>query len=286
MSPPGTGAGPDRIRAAFAAASRERRAAFIAYVVAGYPSAHEAVDVAEAALQAGADVLEIGIPFSDPMADGPVIAAASRAALAAGGGLQSAVDLAGALRARGARQPILAMSYLNPLLAHGTGRALEALAGAGIDGLIVPDLPVGEDPSFERAAAASGLGISFLVAPNTPPGRMDEAVVASTAFLYVVPLLGVTGAREELAAGAVELIVRIRRAARGRAPVVAGFGISTPSQVERLAEVADGVVVGSALVRALDGAAGNGKGAARVRALVQELSAAARTAPLVVEAVR
>jgi tryptophan synthase alpha chain len=280
VSAPGDGAGPNRIRAAFAATAQRGRAAFIAYVVAGYRSKEEAVSVAEAALQTGADILEIGIPFSDPMADGPVIAAASRAALAAGGGLHSAVDLAKAVRSRGATQPILAMSYLNPLLAHGADRALMALAAAGIDGLIVPDLPVGEDPSFERAAAAHGLGISFLVAPNTAANRLEEAVLASTAFLYVVPLLGVTGARDDLAEGAVELVERVRGAAHGRAPVVAGFGISAPSQVARLAEVADGVVVGSALVRALAGATGNDTGAARVRALVQELTAATRTAPL------
>jgi tryptophan synthase alpha chain len=279
------GAGPGRIRAAFAAAADEHRAAFIAYVVAGYPSPTDAVDVAEAALLGGADVLEIGIPFSDPMADGPVIAAASRAALAAGGGVHSAVDLARALRDRGARQPILAMSYLNPLLARGTGQALEALAAAGIDGLIVPDLPVGEDPSFERAAAASGLGVSFLVAPNTPPDRLEEAAAASTAFLYVVPLLGVTGAREELAEGAVELITRIRRSARGRVPVVAGFGISAAPQVARLADVADGVVVGSALVRAVAYPSREG-GAGRVRALVHELSTATRAAPVAAEAIR
>jgi tryptophan synthase alpha chain len=279
MSVSASGAGPDRIRAAFVAARNDHRAAFIAYVVAGYPSEDEAVEVAEAALQSGADMLEIGIPFSDPMADGPVIAAASRAALAGGGGLHSAVDLARTLRARGARQPILAMSYLNPLLAHGTGQALEALAAAGINGLIVPDLPVGEDPAFERAAAVAGLGASFLVAPNTPPDRLEEAVNASTAFLYVVPLLGVTGARDELADGAVELIVRIRQAARGRAPVVAGFGISAASQVAPLAEVADGVVVGSALVKAVATPNGDG-GAARVRALVRKLSAATRATPV------
>lgn len=285
MNVRGTGAGPGRIRAAFAAAGDERRAAFIAYVVAGYPSADDAVGVAEGALLGGADILEIGIPFSDPMADGPVIAAASRAALSAGGGLHSAVELASALRARGARQPILAMSYLNPLLAHGAGQALQDLAAAGVDGLIVPDLPVGEDPSFERTAASNGLGISFLVAPNTPPSRLEAAVISSTAFLYVVPLLGVTGVREDLADGAVELIVRIRKAARGRVPVVAGFGISATSQVARLAEVANGVVVGSALVRALASPNGDG-GAVRVRALVRELSAATRTAAATAEAIR
>jgi tryptophan synthase alpha chain len=286
MSVPGIGVGPDRIRSAFDAAGEERRAAFIAYVVAGYPSPDEAITVAEAALQAGADILEIGIPFSDPMADGPVIAAASRAALAAGGGLHSAVDLARTLRGRGAKQPILAMSYLNPLLAHRADQALGALAAAGIDGLIVPDLPVGEDPTFERAAAASGLGISFLVAPNTAPARVEMAVLASSAFLYVVPLLGVTGARDSLADGAVELILRTRQAARGRAPVVAGFGISAASQVARLAAVADGVVVGSALVGALAGGNSDGNGTERVRELVHELRAATRTAPLVAGAIQ
>jgi tryptophan synthase alpha chain len=282
------GAGPasGRIRSAFATASQQHRAAFIAYLVAGYPSADEAVGVAEAALRGGADILEIGIPFSDPMADGPVIAAASRASLASGGGLESAVGLARAIRERGAVKPLLVMSYLNPLLAHGTDQALAALAAAGVDGLIVPDLPVGEDPVFERAAAAHGLAISFLVAPNTPPSRLEEAVTASSAFLYVVPLLGVTGARDSLADGAVELIVRIREAARGRAPVVAGFGISAASQVARLAEVADGLVVGSALVRALTNQNGHGDGAARVGALVRELSAATRTPGSAREALR
>jgi tryptophan synthase alpha chain len=284
MSMGGAGPASNRIRAAFDAASQRHRAAFIAYLVAGYPSASEAIDVAQAALQSGADILEIGIPFSDPMADGPVIAAASRASLASGGGLASAVALASALRERGATQPLLAMSYLNPLLAHGADRALGALAAAGVDGLIVPDLPVGEDPAFERAVAAHGLAISFLVAPNTPPSRLEEAVAASSAFLYVVPLLGVTGARDSLADGAVELIGRVRAAARGRAPVVAGFGISAASQVARLAQVADGLVVGSALVRALTNQNGHGDGAARVGALVRELSAATRISQPAVEA--
>jgi tryptophan synthase alpha chain len=282
------GAGPasNRIRAAFDAASKRHRAALIAYLVAGYPSAAEAIDVAQATLQSGADILEIGIPVSDPMADGPVIAAASRASLASGGGLQSAVGLARALRERGATQPLLAMSYLNPLLAHGTDQALAALATAGVDGLIVPDLPVGEDTAFERAAAAHGLAISFLVAPNTPLSRLEQAVTASSAFLYLVPLLGVTGARDSLADGAVELIGRVRAAAQGRAPVVAGFGISAASQVARLAQVADGLAVGSALVRALTNQNGHGDGAARVGALVRKLSAATRTSVSAREALR
>jgi len=264
----------DRTGAAFAQARAQGRAAFIAYLVAGYPTPDVALSAAQAALDAGADILEIGVPFSDPMADGPVIAAASRASLEQGGGLDAAVELAARLRYRGARQPLMAMSYLNPLLARGTDQALGALAGAGVDGLIIPDLPVGEDPAFERMVAGKGLRISFLVAPNTADDRVEEALSASTAFVYVVPLFGVTGARESLAEGAAELVDRIAGASGGRTPIVAGFGISDSRQVSRLAAVADGVVVGSVLVRALGDR--NGDGISRVRTLVAELSVATR----------
>jgi tryptophan synthase alpha chain len=264
--------GSARIRAAFAGARGEGRAAFIGYVVAGYPTQKIAAEAARAVLDAGADILEIGVPFSDPMADGPLIAAASRVSLEAGGGLQAAVQLAGQLRSDGMDQPLMVMSYLNPLLAHGMEEALEAFSAAGVDGLIVPDLPVDEDPAFERAVADHGLGISFLVAPNTPRDRLERAVLGSTAFVYVVPLFGVTGARDTLATAAPALIDRIATASAGRAPVAAGFGISAPDQVAQLAAVADGVVVGSALVRAL--ADENGDGLARLRALVTELRAA------------
>jgi tryptophan synthase alpha chain len=274
----------DRIAAAFARARAEGRAAFVAYLVAGYPTPDLAAAAAMAALEAGADILEIGVPFSDPMADGPVIAAASRASLASGGGLHAASDLARQLRSRGMQQPLLAMSYLNPLLARGTGAALADLAAAGVDGLIVPDLPVGEDPTFERTAADSGLRIAFLVAPNTSPARLEQAVTASTAFLYVVPLFGVTGAREDLAAGAVELIDRVARMSDGRAPVVAGFGLASVSQVSRLGAVADGVVVGSALVRAL--ADGSGDAVGRLRMLVSELSRATTRHPISTAGIR
>lgn len=264
--------GPDRIRAAFARAMAEHRAAFIAYVLAGYPTPEVAARAAEVVLDAGADILEIGVPFSDPMADGPVIAAASRVSLEGGGGLQAALDLASRLRSSGVDQPLMAMSYLNPLLAHGARAALDAFVAAGIDGLIVPDLPVGEDPAFERAAADLDLGISFLVAPNTDRDRMERAVSGSTAFVYAVPLFGVTGAREQLADAGPELIARVAATSAGRAPVAAGFGISVPGQVALLAAIADGVVVGSALVSAL--AAGNGDGIGRLGALVTELRAA------------
>ena len=168
------------------------------------------------------------------------------------------------------------MSYLNPLIAHGTGHALDELAAAGVDGLIVPDLPADEDPAFEREVAERGLRIAFLVAPNTPKRRVERAIEASTAFLYVVPLLGVTGARNSLADGAVELVGDVRTIAAGRVPIVAGFGISSARQVAEMGEAADGVVVGSALVQALSGE--DHGGVERVGSLVAELTG--RTPPL------
>jgi tryptophan synthase alpha chain len=260
--------GAAHLRAAFKSAADADRAAFVAYVMSGFPTETDAIEAGSAALRCGADILEIGVPFSDPMADGPVIAEAGRVALAGGGGFDSAVRMLAALRSRGHEQPILAMTYLNPLLALGDGVGLQRLAEAGADGLIVPDLPAGEMPQFERAAAASGLALSFLVAPNTSAARLEAAIQASTGFLYVVPLFGVTGAREHVAAGAAELLARIHVAAAGRVPVAAGFGLSWAQQVHELGAVADGVIVGSALVAALrDG----GPGA--VGPLVQRLAA-------------
>lgn len=249
--------GPERIRHAFAAASADGRTALIAYILSGYPTEADGLEAAEAALDAGADLLEVGVPFSDPLADGPTIADAGRVALAAGGGLPSAQRLVASLRERGHRVPILVMSYLNPLLAAGEHETLQALRASGADGLIVPDLPAGASPRLERLAASLGLAMAFLVAPNTSTTRIDRAVVASTGFLYVVPLFGVTGARDAVASGAAELIRSIRSRAAGRVPVAAGFGLGTAAQVAELAPAADGLIIGSALVAAMrDGGAG------------------------------
>ncbi len=261
--------GAARVRAAFSSATDAGRSAFVAYVMAGFPADVSATDAGEAALRCGADILEVGVPFSDPLADGPVIAEAARVALSHGGGFDSAVRMIRSLRERGLDQPILAMTYLNPLLAVGADVALRRLAEAGCDGLILPDLPAGEMPGFERSAADHGLALTFLVAPNTAPARMEAAINASTGFLYIVPLLGVTGARDRLADGATALLVRTREAAGGRLPVAAGFGISTPEQARALADVADGIVVGSALVAAMRDAGSNAVGN-----FVTELSAA------------
>jgi tryptophan synthase alpha chain len=264
-----TDRGPAAIRRAFDTADRDGRTALVCYLMAGYPSEADALAAGEAALASGADLLEVGVPFSDPLADGPTVADAGRAALQAGSGLPSAVRLVAALRAAGHEQPILVMTYLNPLLAAGERATLRAVADAGADGLIVPDLPAGGMSQLERLAAELGLAMTFLVAPNTADDRVLAAVTASTGFVYVVPLLGVTGAREAVAAGAVDLLSRVRGLAAGRRPVAAGFGISTPEQLARLAPVTDGVVIGSALVAALrDG------GVSALAGLVGRLSAA------------
>lgn len=263
--------GPQRIRAGFDAAAADRRTALIAYILSGFPSDKNALAGAEAALESGADMLEIGVPFSDPMADGPTIADAGRVALATGGGLASARRLVAALRRRGHRQPLMVMTYLNPLLAAGEGPTLRSLRDAGADGLIVPDLPARASPRTERLADSIGLAISFLVAPNTAGARLDAAIAASTGFVYVVPLFGVTGTRESVASGAAALVASIRDRAAGRVPVAAGFGIGTAGQVAELAAAADGLVVGSALVAAIrDG------GPAALGVLIRELAGGVR----------
>jgi len=259
--------GASRVRAAFAGADAAGRTALIAYLVAGHPDDQTSLAAATAALDGGADVLEIGIPFSDPVADGPVIAAAGQAAVAAGGGLASAGRLIAALRAAGRKEPLLAMGYMNPLVAQGARTALDDLASAGADALIIPDLPAGEDTQLERLVAHAGLGICFLVSPNTLPPRVERAIRASTAFLYVVPLFGVTGARDQVATTALPFLRRIRTVTDGRVPVAVGFGVSRPEHVRELGAAADGVIVGSAVVAALEEG-----GPARVRDLVALLA--------------
>ena len=266
-------AGAVRVREAFARAVADDRRVLVTYLMAGYPDPAMAIDASSSALDAGADLLEIGVPFSDPVADGPVIAAAGHAAVAAGAGVETAIQAVRALRERGHDQPILAMGYLNPIVARGRERTLSELREAGVDALIVPDLPAGEDPGLERLVADAGLGMCFLVTPNSSPARLEAAIRGSTAFLYVVPLYGVTGARARVATTTVPLVERIRRTVDGRLPVAVGFGISSAEHVRELAPAADGIIVGSAVVGALDD-----RGARGVATLVKELAAATTVA--------
>jgi tryptophan synthase alpha chain len=235
-----------RIDAAFARARAEGRAALIVYVCAGDPS----LDVTEALVpklaSAGADIIELGVPFSDPMADGPVIQAASERALRSGTSLRKVLAMIARLRASGADMPLALMSYLNPIHALGD---LDAIARAGVDALILPDLPYDESPPWREAIQEREMQLIPLAAPTTAPERLAAIGEVARGFLYFVSVTGVTGARAELPS---ELASQLRAARLvSRAPVAVGFGIDSPAQARVLAVHADGVIVGSALVERL-----------------------------------
>jgi tryptophan synthase alpha chain len=200
---------------------------------------------------AGADVVELGLPFSDPLADGTVIRNATRRALDEGITIAGCLDLVRAVRAAGTQVPLICMGYVNPLLAYGLERFCADAAAAGVDGLIIPDVPLEAAAELRAAAAANGLGITFLATPLTSDARIAELAAASTGFLYAVASTGTTGARADVAAATVELLDRARSIA-GDVPVAVGFGVSSADHVARLAPHADGVIVGSALVELVE----------------------------------
>jgi len=235
-----------RIGDRFARLAGERRRAFVAFLTAGDPSLDRSVELALAAERGGADVLELGVPFSDPLADGPVIQRASERALAAGATLTGVLAAARRIREQ-SELPLLLFSYLNPLLRYGLERLAEDAVGAGIDGVLVTDLPPEEAGPWLAASRSRDLDTVFLAAPTSPPERLDAIGAVSRGFVYAVSRTGVTGAREALSGDAEPLVTRLRAAAR--LPVAIGFGISTPEQCAAAARLADGVVVGSALVR-------------------------------------
>jgi tryptophan synthase alpha chain len=244
----------DRIAAAFDRARGERRAAFIPYLTAGDPSADATIDFARALDRAGADILELGVPFSDPIADGPVLQRSASRALRAGTTLPDVWRIAAAIR-RETSLALVLFSYLNPLLRRGLEIAAGEARCAGFDAVLVTDLPPEEGADLEPVFRNEGLKTVFLVSPTSPPSRMARAAELSSGFLYVVTRTGTTGARESLPADLAATVARARRSARGRRrasdgilPIAVGFGISTPGAARRAAALADGVVVGSALV--------------------------------------
>jgi tryptophan synthase alpha chain len=251
-----------RLEGAFADAKRERRLALIAYVMAGDPDLDTSLRLARAALAAGADVIELGVPFSDPLADGATIQRAAERALASGTRVVDVIELARELR-RDGTQPILLMGYANPFFRYGLAPLARDLAAAGADGVIVPDLPHEESAELEAALAPRHLVQISLVAPNTPEDRLALLVPAARGFVYCVSLTGVTGARASVGADVGAFVARVRRYAS--VPVAVGFGISRPEHVRSLHDVADAVVVGSAIVDAAE------RGVDAVAALVRSL---------------
>jgi len=250
-----------RIGERFAKRRAEGKPAFVAFLTAGDPSLDATVEAALALDRAGADVLELGVPFSDPLADGPVIQRASERALARGVTLPKVLEAVRRIRER-SELPLLLFSYYNPLLQHGLSRLARDAKAAGVDGALVTDLPPEEAGEWIAAARAADLDTVFLASPTSPPGRLLAVAEASRGFVYAISRTGVTGERQALSGDARPLVERLH--ALTDVPVVLGFGLSTPEQVREAAAVADGVVVGSALVRFLEEQPGADLGA-RVR---------------------
>ena len=253
VEPTGTNetAGARRIAAAFARAREAGRAALIPYVVAGYPDAEASVAIALAAADAGADLLEVGLPYSDPLADGATLQRASQVALRAGATLENSLRLIERIGAARPDLPLVPMGYANQVIGGGDGEAVaKRLASSGAAGIIVADLTPDEGAPFEAVARAAGLAVIYLVAPTTPPERRAAIAARSGGFLYCVSLVGVTGARAALPKTVGKLVRDVRAASP--VPVAVGFGVSTPTHVRAIAKAgADGVIVASALVDAL-----------------------------------
>jgi tryptophan synthase alpha chain len=245
-----------RLQQTFDGLRRDGRKGLIAYVTGGDPDRDRSLAALQGVARGGADVIEIGVPFSDPIADGPVIQRASERALSAGGGMRPTLELAGRLRA-GSDVAIVLFTYLNPVLRLGIEAFASLAAAAGVDGVLVLDLPIEESGPTSRTLAAHGLDQIFLVSPTTTDERLRAASRHGRGFLYAISRLGVTGATGAVAASAEPLVQRIR--AVTAAPVALGFGISHPDHVREVQRYADAAVVGSALVDALDQAAGRGE---------------------------
>ena len=234
-----------RIAERFARLRREKRPGLVTYTTAGDPDMGRSAGILEALERGGADVLEVGIPFSDPLADGPVIQRATERALAAGGNLGSALRMIGELRPR-VTAPIVLFSYANPIVKMGIDLFANRAAAAGVDGVLALDLPIEEADEFRETLAASGLDTIFLLSPTTTDARIGRAAALGRGFLYGISRLGVTGARTAVAQGADVLVRRIR--AQTDLPIAVGFGISRPEHVAEVTQYADAAVVGSSLV--------------------------------------
>ena len=260
--------GARRIAAAFARAAASGRAALIPYVVAGYPDHDTSLAAALAAVEAGADLLEVGLPYSDPLADGATLQRATSAAIRAGATLERSVALLRAIAGARPEIPLVPMCYANQIIGGGDGRAVASrLADAGASGVIVADLTPDEGARFEAVASQVGLAVVYLIAPTTTPERRREVARRTAGFLYCVSLVGVTGARASLPPSVAGLVSAAR--ADSPVPVAVGFGVSQPAHVRMLVGAgADGVIVASALVDALGP---DGRNVAALSALVVAL---------------
>jgi tryptophan synthase alpha chain len=267
----------NRLDTRFAALKAEGRAAFIAYVMANDPDLETSFEILKGLPAAGADVIELGFPFSDPMAEGPPIQRASQRALKAGGSLTMTIDLVRRFRTGDADTPIVLMGYLNPLLSFGFERFAKEAKAAGVDGLIVVDCPPEEADPLADALDAVGISLIRLATPTTDDKRLPAVVRRTSGFVYYVSVAGVTGVKEADASGVAPAVERVRRASG--LPVAVGFGIKTPQRAAEVARIADAAVVGSALVDEIAQALASGQpAAAKVLERAAALGAAVRAA--------
>ena len=261
-----------RIDDTFARLRAEGRKAFVAYVMAGDPDYDTSLEIVRGLPGAGVDVIELGLPFTDPMADGPTIQLAGQRALEAGQTLEKTLALAKALREQDDTTPIVLMGYYNPIYSRGVGRFLEEATAAGIDGLIVVDLPPEEDSELCLPAQAAGLNFIRLATPTTDDARLPKVLQNTSGFVYYVSITGITGAAAAEAGEVGPEVARIK--ARTDLPVIVGFGIRTQEAAREIAGVADGAVVGSAIVKQIE----EGRPVAEILAYVKSLADGAHAA--------
>ncbi len=238
----------ERIEKAF-----DNRSALMPYLTLGYPDPETSLACVQAAAEAGADLIELGVPFSDPLADGPTIQRSTQIALDNGMTAARCLEMTAELRRRGVSLPFMLMGYFNPILAYGIERYARDAADAGADGFIVPDLPMEEAGELESACEANGLAFIYMLAPTSTPERIEKVAARARGFIYLVSVAGITGERASLPEGLGEFVARVRQHAK--APVAVGFGISTPAQAAEVGKIADGVIIGSAVIKAAGGEA-------------------------------
>jgi tryptophan synthase alpha chain len=260
-----------RLEQTFVRLRAAKRPGLVTYTTVGDPDLPRSAEILKALVRGGADVLEVGVPFSDPLADGPVIQRATERALVAGGSLRAALTMIERLRPQIAA-PIVVFSYANPLLRYGLDAFARRAADAGVDGVLALDLPIEEAGGFRETMAASGIDTIFLLSPTTTDARIQKAAELGSGFLYGISRLGVTGARDRVASGAETLARRVR--ARTSLPFAVGFGVSRPEHVAEIGAYADAAVVGSALVSMIAEASGTPDLIARVENYVQWLRGA------------
>lgn len=257
----------NRIDRTFKRLKAERKKAFIPYITAGDPDMAATGRLVLELERSGADIIELGIPFSDPIADGPTIQAASYRALKKGASLAKIFRLAGSIR-RSTEIPLIFMTYYNPILKYGLSRFFESCKRSGVDGVIIPDIPVEESGEVVRLGRKAGVCAIFLVAPTSTKDRIRYIVRRSTGFVYYVSSTGVTGTRKNLS-GDIMKNVRVIRSMTSR-PVAVGFGVSDPEQARQVARAADGVIVGSAIVKLIGSCPGGAALAARLASKLAE----------------